>query len=241
VGRVDEPVGQDPTSRDELPGRLAVDSDTRRELGFLVTAHTLTSVTRVNRLLDDSRGETSAEHSWHLALAALTLAPRYAPGVDIARVLTMLVLHDLVEVETGDVPIYDEQARVDVRADEQAAAERLFGRLPVEEGRRLLELWREGEAASTLDARFAKALDRLQPMLVHWAGTARVWLDRGVSVEFEHRLVELVGSYWPPLRPVAAALIDDAEARGMFPDGRAEDRHPRTDSPTHPDGFPDSR
>ena len=206
-------------STDDLIGRLALDGDTRRELDFLVTAHALTSVTRVNRLLDDSRGETSAEHSWHLAMTALALAPRYAPEVDMARVLTMLVLHDVVEVETGDVPIYDVQARDDVVAEERAAAERVFGRLPTEEGRALLELWREGEAASTEDARFAKALDRLQPILVHWAGTARVWLDRGVSVEFEHRLVDLVGEYWPPLRPVAAALIADAESRGMFPDG----------------------
>jgi putative hydrolases of HD superfamily len=195
---------------------LAVDGPTRARLEFLVTAHTLTSVSRLNRLLDGSRGETSAEHSWHLALTATVLAREHAPGVDLGRVLTMLTIHDLVEVEAGDVPIYDEQARVDIVAEEERAAERLFGKLPDEQGAGLLELWHRFEAAETDAARFARAVDRLQPLLLHWAGDGGVWKERGVTVEQERRLMAAIGEFWPPLAEVGKALIDDAHRQGML-------------------------
>lgn len=204
---------------DESVQRLPVDPAMRQGLDFLLAAHGLTSVARLNRLLDDSRGESSAEHSWHLALAAVVLAPRVAPGVDLARVVEMLLLHDLVEVEAGDVPIYDEQARLDVVAAEQAAAVRIFARLPDPEGARLLALWQEAEDVRTDDARFAKALDRLQPLLLHWAGDGSVWAQRGVTVELERRLMGVIEDYWPALGPVAAALIDDAAERGLLASG----------------------
>lgn len=198
--------------------QLALPVADRRRLDFLLTAHRLTSVVRVNRLLDGSRGESSAEHSWHLALAAVVLAPRFAPQVDLARVVTMVVLHDLVEVDAGDVPIYDEQGRRDVVALEQAAAERIFGRLPSDQAGELLGLWREAEAVETDDARFAKALDRLQPLLLHWAGDGAAWAARGVTVGQERRLVGVVHDYWPPLGPLVDDLISDAQRRGLLGD-----------------------
>jgi len=195
---------------------LAIPDTTRRQLDFLVTAHTLTGVTRLNRLLDGSRGETSAEHSWHLALTAGVLASEHAPGVDLGRVLTMLTIHDLVEVDAGDVPIYDEQARLDVVADEERAAARLFGRLPAEQAERLLALWHEFEAAETSEARFARAIDRLQPLLLHWASDGAAWSERNVTVAQERRLMAVIGEYWLSLAPVCRALIDDAHGRGML-------------------------
>lgn len=198
---------------------LPVDFSLSQGLDFLVAAHGLTSVARVNRLLDGSRSESSAEHSWHLALAAMVLAPRVAPGVDLGRVMSMVVLHDLVEVEAGDVPIYDEQARLDVVELEQAAAERIFARLPEPEAGRLLALWREAEEVGTEDARFAKALDRIQPLLVHWAGDGSAWREREVTAEQERRIMSVLEDYWPALVPVAAALIEDAAARGQLRSG----------------------
>ena len=191
---------------------------TRRQLEFLVTAHSLTGVTRLNRLLDGSRGETSAEHSWHLALAAAVLAREHAPDVDLGTVLTMLTIHDLVEVDAGDVPIYDEQARIDVAAEEERAATRLFGRLPPDEAERFLALWHEFEAAQTSEARFARAIDRLQPLLLHWAGDGAVWSERNVTVAQERRLMAVIGEFWPSLAPACQALIDDAHSRGMLSD-----------------------
>jgi putative hydrolase of HD superfamily len=198
------------------PLDLPLDPDRRRQLDFLVTSHRLTEVRRLNRLLDGSRGETSAEHSWHLALTALVLAGSDAPGVDLERVMTMLVIHDLVEIEAGDVPIYDEQARVDVLDAERQAAERLFGRLPEADAERVAGVWAEFEAAETDEARFAKAIDRLQPLLMHWASDGAAWAERGVSAEQERRLMAVIGEYWPPLAPTAAALIEDAHQRGLL-------------------------
>jgi putative hydrolase of HD superfamily len=197
---------------------LAIPGTTRQQLDFLVAAHGLTGVTRLNRLLDGSRGETSAEHSWHLALTAVVLAGEHAPEVDLGRVVTMLTIHDLVEVEAGDVPIYDEQARIDVVADEEMAAIQLFGRLPGSQAGQFLQLWHEFEAAETDEARFARAIDRLQPLLLHWAGDGGVWSERKVSVDQERRLMAVIGKHWPSLAGTAQALIDDAHRRGMLSD-----------------------
>ena len=190
----------------------------RRRLDFLIASHHLTGVLRLNRLLDGSRGESSAEHSWHLALMATVLADEHAPGVDLGRVLTMVVIHDLVEVEAGDVPIYDEQRRLDIVAVERSAAVAMFGRLPRPQGQRLLELWHEFEAAETDDARFARAIDRLQPLLLHWASDGAAWAARGITVAQERRLMAVIAQFWPSLGPVADALVTDAHRRGLLAD-----------------------
>src|SRR5581483_5778514 len=123
----------------------------------------------------------------------------------------------LGEIEAGDVPIYDAAARAAVEADEERAAERLFGLLPGSAGAKLHDLWREFEAARTPEARFARALDRLQPILVHWAGDGVAWAERGITVAQERELAAVVGSFWPALGPLAHALVDDAVRRGLLP------------------------
>jgi putative hydrolases of HD superfamily len=197
---------------------LPVPEPVRRRFDFLIASHHLTGVLRLNRLLDGSRSESSAEHSWHLALMATVLAGEHAPGVDLSRILTMLVIHDLVEVEAGDVPIYDEQRRLDIVAVEQSAAVAMFGRLPQPQGQRLLELWHEFEAAETDDARFARAIDRLQPLLLHWASDGAAWAARRVTVAQERRLMAAIAQFWPSLGPVADALVTDAHRRGLLAD-----------------------
>jgi putative hydrolase of HD superfamily len=197
---------------------LPVADSLRRQFDFLITSHELTGVTRLNRLLDGSRGESSAEHSWHLALMAIVLAGEHAADADLSRVVTMLVIHDLVEVEAGDVPIYDEQLRLDIVAAEQRAAVALFGRLPPPQGDRLLALWHEFEDAETADARFARAVDRLQPLLLHWASDGAAWAERGVTVAQERRLMAAIEQYWPSLGPIADALVADAHRRGLLAD-----------------------
>jgi putative hydrolase of HD superfamily len=197
---------------------LPVSEPVRRQLDFLIASHHLTGVLRLNRLLDGSRSESSAEHSWHLALMATVLAADHAAGVDLARVLAMLVIHDLVEVEAGDVPIYDEQLRLDIMAAEQRAAVALFGRLPQPQGDALLALWHEFEAAETDDARFARGIDRLQPLLLHWAGDGVAWAARGVTVAQERRVMAAIVEFWPSLGPVAETLVADAHRRGLLAD-----------------------
>ena len=201
---------------DEPFDGVGVAAADRRRLSFLVAAHGLTGVQRLNRLLDGSRAETSAEHSWHLALTALVLEDYAGSTVQILRVLRMLLVHDVVEVDCGDVPIYDSDGRAAVAQAEEIAAQRLFGLLPEPDASSLLSLWREFEDAESDDARFARALDRLQPVLVHWAGGGVVWRERRTTEDQERRILASIELYWPPLVPLAVALIEDAVSRGML-------------------------
>ncbi|KIC11347.1 phosphohydrolase [Leisingera sp. ANG-M1] len=134
------------------------------QFAFLLEADKLRRIERQNLIIDCSRCENSAEHSWHLALYALVLAPFAGPEVDIFRAIRMLLLHDLVEIDAGDHPITDEVDWEAVAKSEQAAAERLFGLLPDDQGSGFLALWQEFEAAESPDARFAKRVDHCQPI-----------------------------------------------------------------------------
>lgn len=157
------------------------------QFAFLTEADRLKSVLRATTLGDGSRPENSGEHSWHLALYALVLADQAAPGVDINRVIRMLLIHDLVEIDVGDVPIHsaDGQAHgsADVLAAETAAAHRIFGLLPDDIGIPLLALWQEFEAAETQDAVFAKSLDRVQPVMQNIASGGGTWTTYGVTYD----------------------------------------------------------
>jgi len=160
------------------PGRLA------RQLAFLLEADRLKQVERQTDIIGGSRRENTAEHSWHLGLFALVLAEHADEPVDIARVLAMVLLPDLVEIDAGDTFAYDEAGYETKVAREQAAADRLFGLLPGEQGAELRAMWEEHEAGTTAEARFSNALDRLQPVLLnHAAGTDAPWARHGISYE----------------------------------------------------------
>jgi putative hydrolases of HD superfamily len=157
------------------------------QFAFLAEADRLKSVLRATTLGDGSRPENSGEHSWHLALYALVLADHAAPGVDIARVIRMLLIHDLVEIDVGDVPIHSANGQAhgsaDVLAAESAAATRIFGLLPADIGAPLLALWEEFEAAETPDAVFAKSLDRVQPVMQNVTSDGGTWVTYNVTMD----------------------------------------------------------
>jgi putative hydrolase of HD superfamily len=157
------------------------------QFAFLNEADRLKSVLRATTLCDGSRAENSGEHSWHLALYAMVLADQAAPGVDITRVIRMLILHDLVEIDTGDVPIHSANgaahASADTIAAEQRAADRIFGLLPPDQAQSFRALWDEFEAAETPDAVFAKSLDRVQPVMQNIASGGGTWITYGVTLD----------------------------------------------------------
>lgn len=157
------------------------------QFAFLNEADKLKQVLRATTLTDGSRRENSGEHSWHLALYALVLADHAGPGVSIDRVLRMLVLHDLVEIDVGDVPIHSAggtaHGSAATQAAEAAAADRIFGLLPADIGADLRALWEEFEAAATPDAVFAKALDRVQPVMHNIASGGGTWTEYNVTAE----------------------------------------------------------
>jgi putative hydrolases of HD superfamily len=163
-----------------LTGRLEA------QFAFLNEADRLKQVLRATTLLDGSRAENSGEHSWHLALYALVLADQAGPGVDINRVIRMLLIHDLVEIDVGDVPIHSANGQAHSSAETQAAearaADRIFGLLPIDLGDHLRALWEEFEAAETPDARFAKSLDRMQPVMANLMSGGGTWTTYGVTL-----------------------------------------------------------
>jgi len=154
-----------------------------QQLAFLREIDRLKSVVRQSPLLDRSRKENSAEHSWHLAMYALLLAEHAAASVNRERVIQMLLIHDIVEVDVGDTPIHNVGAGSSQAELEDAAAVRLFGLVPGEQGVAMLALWREFEAAESDDAKFAKALDRVQPLLVNLRTDGGTWRENGVTPE----------------------------------------------------------
>lgn len=154
----------------------------QQQLALVLELDQLKNVLRRTRIKSaDGRAENSAEHSWHVAMMALLMEEHANQPVDIARVLKMLLMHDMVEIDAGDTFVYDSVASAQQAEKEWAAAERLFGMLPKEQGEELFTLWREFEAAETADARFAKALDRLIPMLLNYHNQGQSWLENGVT------------------------------------------------------------
>ncbi len=157
------------------------------QFAFLNEADRLKSVLRATTLCDGSRPENSGEHSWHLALYAMVLADQAEPGVSIDRVIRMLILHDLVEIDVGDVPIHSANGQAhgsaDVQAAEARAADRIFGLLPPDLAREFRALWEEFEAAETPDAIFAKSLDRVQPVMANLQSGGGTWVTYKVTAE----------------------------------------------------------
>ncbi len=176
------------------------------QFAFLAEADRLKQVLRATTLADGSRPENSGEHSWHLALYALVLADQAGPGVSIDRVIRMLLLHDLVEIDTGDVPIHSANGlahgSAEVQAAEARAADRIFGLLPTDLGAELRALWEEFEAAETPDAVFAKSLDRVQPVMQNIASGGGTWITYNVTAEqLETRVGAKVARGAPRLWP----------------------------------------
>jgi putative hydrolase of HD superfamily len=175
-----------------------------RQLSFLREIDELKSVVRLTPLINQSRRENSAEHSWHLAMYALILSEHAAAPVDVVRVVKMLLIHDIVEIDAGDVPFHDPAARAGQAEREQEAAERIFSLLPEAQAAEFRALWAEFEAAESDDARFAKALDRFQPLLHNAATGGGSWVECEVTEE------QAFARYRPPIERGAPALWEES-------------------------------
>jgi putative hydrolase of HD superfamily len=187
-----------------------------QQIAFVVEIDKLKTVLRQNLITADLRRETTAEHSWHLGTMAVILADHAEPGVDTLRVLKMLLIHDLVDIDAGDSFLYDAAARAGAAAREQAAAERLYGLLPHDLAAELRALWDEFEAATTRDARFARALDQLQPVLLNYHTEGGSWRANDVSGADVLAKKAIIADGAPALWRYAEALIQDAIDKGWL-------------------------
>ena len=185
-----------------------------RHLEFLFEIDRLKNILRRTYLLDGSRHENSAEHSWHLTMAALVLAEYANEDVDMLRVLKMLLVHDIVEVDAGDTFCYDTVGGLDKADRETAAAHRIFGLLPDDMSQDFTDLWVEFEARVTPEARFGAALDRMMPVLHNLATGGRSWRENGVTkaqvLEANAHMADGSESLWRTIKD----LVNDAASRG---------------------------
>lgn len=186
-------------------------------IDFILELEKLKGVTRKVRPLGLDRYENSAEHSWQLAMLAVSLVHYAESPTDINRVIRMLLVHDIGEIDTGDTMVFTEGGWEDRKAAELAAVKRIFGILPGHQGTEFLALWQEFERADTPEARFAHAVDRAMPVLLNLANHGQSWRENGISYE------RVVGRVAPPIRAGCPALwaylearLEDARRKGLF-------------------------
>lgn len=188
----------------------------QKQLTFLVEADKMKDVYRRTLLISKARRETDAEHSWHFALMAVLLS-EYAGGeIDLARVVRMALVHDLVEVYAGDTFAYDEKGNLDKEKREQEAADRLFSLLPADQGPPLRALWEEFDAMETPDAQFAAAVDRLQPFLNNCLTDGHTWKEGPVRSEQVYKRMDMVRVGAPALWPYVERMIREAVEKGQL-------------------------
>lgn len=151
-----------------------------QQIAFIIEVDKVKNIFRQTVLSDGKRKENDAEHSWHIALMAILLK-EYVEDVDILKVITMVLIHDLVEIDAGDTYAYDEEGTKTKLEKELKAADRIFGMLPEDQGLYFRELWDEFEDYQTADAKYAHLLDNLQPLLINDASCGKSWKEHGVK------------------------------------------------------------
>lgn len=188
----------------------------RRQLAFIVEIDKAKSILRNSLVIEEGRRENDAEHAWHLAVMARLLAEYAREEIDVDRVIQMLLVHDLVEIDAGDAFVYDAAAREMQAEKERAAADRIFGLLPPDQAAALRAAWEEFEARQTPESKFAFALDRLQPLLLNFHTQGHAWRKHGVQRAQVMAVNASIANGAPELWKYARGLIDEAVRRGYL-------------------------
>ena len=183
----------------------------KQQIEFILEVDKLKQVLRQTILMDKSRRENSAEHSWHIALTVMVLS-EYAreTDIDLFQVMKILLVHDLIEIDAGDTYCYDEQGRKDQGQREKLAADRIFSILPPDQAKTFRELWDEFEDRKTPESRFANALDRVQPLLHNYFTDGQTWQENDIKSGQVRARMQPVDEGAPVLLNYVSSLIDDA-------------------------------
>jgi len=186
-------------------------------IAFALELDKLKAVTRKTRVLGLGRFENSAEHSWQIALLALSLQQFAEPGTDMDRVLRMLLVHDIGEIDTGDTLVYVQDGWEQRKRDERVAVTRIFGLAPLRVAAQLHALWDEFEDGTSREARFANAVDRAMPALINLANEGQSWRENGIAhARVVARIGPPIAAGCPPLWDWMARRLDAAQAAGWF-------------------------
>jgi len=183
----------------------------KKQIEFICETDKLKNIFRQSKIHDGSRRENDAEHSWHLALMAFILS-EYSkePDIDLLKVMKMCIIHDIIEIDAGDTFCYDPQANLDKKEREEKAADRLFSILPEDQAKELRSLWEEFDAMQTPEARFAAALDRVQPVLLNYLNKGGTWQEHGIKKEQVINRNKHIKDGAPELWDFISQIIEDA-------------------------------
>jgi putative hydrolase of HD superfamily len=189
----------------------------KQQIEFIIEIDKLKQVFRQSILMDGTRRENDAEHSWHLAIMGILLGEYSHEDLDLWRVVKMLLIHDIVEIDAGDTYCYEGTPYADKLEREKKAADRLFNILPPDQKEDFQRLWEEFEKRSTPEARFAAALDRLQPLLHNYKTKGESWKKHGVTsdkvIEHNKSIIETSKTLWD----FAETIINDSIKKGYLP------------------------
>lgn len=187
-----------------------------KQLLFTANIDKMTSVMRRTMLIDKSRRENDAEHSWHIAVMAMLFTEYAAEPVDIGRVVQMCVVHDLVEIIAGDTFAYDAEGNSDKEDREKAAADKLFSEIPEEQGKMLRSFWEEFDAMETADAKYAACMDRLQPFLHNTLTDGHTWIGNNVNRALVEKRMAIVKEFMPKVYDWVSDNLDNAVSKGWL-------------------------
>ncbi len=187
-----------------------------KQLLFTANIDKMTAVLRRTMLIDKSRRENDAEHSWHIAVMAMLFTEYAIEPVDIGRVVQMCVVHDLVEIIAGDTFAYDAEGNMDKEDREKAAADRLFSEIPEEQGKLLRSFWEEFDAMETADAKYAACMDRLQPFLHNTLTDGHTWVESQVNRAVVEKRMAIVKEFMPKVYKWVSDNLDNAINKGWL-------------------------
>lgn len=191
-------------------------ADLLRQIEFIKEIDKIKYIQRKTKLFNSDRNENDAEHSWHLALMAIVLAEHTNENIDILKVLKMVLIHDIVEIDAGDTFIYDTTKNHSNTEEERLAAERIFGLLPEKQASELIEIWEEFEAGVSSEAKFAKAMDRLEPLLQNTSNNGGTWNEPGVNYSKVYAKKKAIKEGSEMIWNYAEKLINDGVEKGIL-------------------------
>lgn len=186
------------------------------QLLFIKEIDSLKNVWRHTMLIDRSRKENDAEHSWEMAMMALILKEYFSSAVDTDKVIRMLLVHDLVEIYAGDTYVYDQEATPTQSERERQAANTLFGLLPADQSQEFRSLWEEFEARQTNESCMARALDRFQPLLHSYLTEGETWKMNSVDAHSVRKIMHVIGEASPALGKLSDSIIEESINRGYL-------------------------
>jgi putative hydrolase of HD superfamily len=187
-----------------------------KQIDFIKEIDKVKYIQRKTKLFNSDRNENDAEHSWHLAMMTIVLAEHSNVPIDVLKVLKMVLIHDIVEIDAGDTFIYDTAKSHDNTDEERIAAERIFGLLPKEQAQEFIAIWEEFEAGLTNEAKFAKSMDRLEPLLQNTSNNGGTWREFNVDYEKVHEKKKVIQEGSDTIWNYAENLINESVVKGIL-------------------------